>query len=283
MAESPLNPSSRARQPVLVIGMHRSGTSMVARLLEEFGVAMGGVGQPNWEDPQFKRANQALLARSGADWARPRAFLEALAIVDGDNAEAGDEMLAVAQRCVEAIDPRRQCGPWGWKDPRNTLTLPVWLRLFPAARVVHVVRNGFDVALSLQRRERRYWVRRRDERPTFLTLRGCFELWRLYLELGLGAESSSRRSLRVRYEDLARADDETVEKLAAFVGAERRPVELPVRRPRRRSAWDRRRIARLARSADDRILVELGYGLAAERPGSGDTTVHGASSYEADV
>ncbi len=30
---------------------------------------------------------------------------------------------------------------WGWKDPRNTFTLPMWLSIFPKARVLHVLRN----------------------------------------------------------------------------------------------------------------------------------------------
>jgi hypothetical protein len=44
---------------------------------------------------------------------------------------------------------------WGWKDPRNSITLPVWLKLFPDARVIHIVRNGVDVAESLYRRQQR--------------------------------------------------------------------------------------------------------------------------------
>lgn len=34
--------------------------------------------------------------------------------------------------------------PWGWKDPRNTFTLPFWLKLFPQAKVIHISRHGVD-------------------------------------------------------------------------------------------------------------------------------------------
>jgi hypothetical protein len=44
--------------------------------------------------------------------------------------------------------------PWGWKDPRNTFLLPLWLDIFPEAKIVHVFRNGIDVAQSLHNRER---------------------------------------------------------------------------------------------------------------------------------
>src|SRR5262249_51761949 len=43
--------------------------------------------------------------------------------------------------------------PWGWKDPRNTYTLPIWLDVFPHAKVVHVYRHGVDVAHSLRVRQ----------------------------------------------------------------------------------------------------------------------------------
>ena len=47
---------------------------------------------------------------------------------------------------------RAERGLWGWKDPRNSLTLPLWLRLYPEAKIVHVLRHGVDVARSLQKR-----------------------------------------------------------------------------------------------------------------------------------
>ena len=43
--------------------------------------------------------------------------------------------------------------PWGWKDPRNTFLLPLWRDIFPEAKVIHVIRNGVDVAASLLTRE----------------------------------------------------------------------------------------------------------------------------------
>jgi hypothetical protein len=43
--------------------------------------------------------------------------------------------------------------PWGWKDPRNTFTLPIWLDLFPNAKIIHIHRHGVDVAQSLKTRQ----------------------------------------------------------------------------------------------------------------------------------
>jgi hypothetical protein len=38
---------------------------------------------------------------------------------------------------------------WGWKDPRNSLTIPFWRRLIPSLKVVVCVRNPIEVAHSL--------------------------------------------------------------------------------------------------------------------------------------
>jgi hypothetical protein len=43
--------------------------------------------------------------------------------------------------------------PWGWKDPRNTFLLPIWLEIFPNAKIIHIYRNGLDIAKSLAVRE----------------------------------------------------------------------------------------------------------------------------------
>jgi hypothetical protein len=40
--------------------------------------------------------------------------------------------------------------PWGWKDPRSTFTLPLWLCLFPNAKIINIKRHGVDVAQSLR-------------------------------------------------------------------------------------------------------------------------------------
>ena len=46
------------------------------------------------------------------------------------------------------------CGfPWGWKDPRNTFTLKIWLKIFPQAKVLNIERHPLDTSLSLLNRQ----------------------------------------------------------------------------------------------------------------------------------
>ena len=37
----------------------------------------------------------------------------------------------------------------GWKDPRNTFTLDLWLKLFPNAKIINIMRHPLDVSQSL--------------------------------------------------------------------------------------------------------------------------------------
>jgi hypothetical protein len=141
---------------VCVLGMHRSGTSLVARILNLLGVEMGpeasllhpGPDNPLgfWEHVAFVAVNKEILSRYGGSWDEPPA-LEA-------GWEASAELSDLRATALELVDhefPRSEL--WGWKDPRNCLTLPFWQRLVPGMRYVICLRNPLDVARSLERRD----------------------------------------------------------------------------------------------------------------------------------
>ncbi len=114
--------------PVCIAGMHRSGTSMVARILNLLGVNIGPedvvkrAGPDNeagfWEDPQFVELNDELLAQAGGAWDDPPH-------IDWGAARF-DELRQRASCLIESFDP---ASPWGWKDPRNTDFLGTALRV----------------------------------------------------------------------------------------------------------------------------------------------------------
>ena len=47
---------------------------------------------------------------------------------------------------------REQIHVWGWKDPRNSLTLPFWQELLPNLKTLIIVRNPLEVAYSMRER-----------------------------------------------------------------------------------------------------------------------------------
>jgi len=145
-------------QPVIVLGMHRSGTSAVARALDRLGLFVGDDLQDDHESRLFIALNEHVFAQAGASWDQPRAVARLL-----DDAAACDRLAARLRGALNQQAAGRFLGrgrgwvdltarPWGWKDPRNTFTLPVWLTLWPRATVLHVTRNGIDVAGSLKTR-----------------------------------------------------------------------------------------------------------------------------------
>src|SRR4051794_34893899 len=147
---APTTPRSR---PVAIVGMHRSGTSMVARLLQQAGLNLGNEAnlmRPAEENPegfyehlQFVRLNNEVLNIAGAGWDCPPP-----AGFNWDDT-ALDSIRAQARHVAIPLEERL---PWGWKDPRTSLTLPFWRSAFGPLQVVAVVRNPLEVVTSLHRR-----------------------------------------------------------------------------------------------------------------------------------
>ena len=142
--------------PLCIAGMHRSGTSMVTRLLTLCGLQVGAEGdllrpQPSnpegfWENRRFIRVNDAVLRELGGTWDRPPQSI----LSDRENQAGLDRLKKDAVRLVRRF---RGCEPWGWKDPRNCLTLPFWRQLLPDLPVLLCVRHPLAVARSLHVRD----------------------------------------------------------------------------------------------------------------------------------
>ena len=136
--------------PVLVVtGMHRSGTSLVASLVQAAGVHVGdtlfSANESNprgyFEDVDFYEFHEGLLL------SRQKSYLYPGSI--GDDFEPTPEERDRAGRLIAARGRHRL---WGWKDPRTALFLEFWRALVPQARFLFVYRHPLDVLLSLLRR-----------------------------------------------------------------------------------------------------------------------------------
>ena len=252
--------------PVIVIGMHRSGTSLFANILLELGIHIGDDLSNHHESIAFKRLNDVLLRDQGAHWANPQPYLRKLSDPSFITSEADK-----ARRLLEAMADYGEVAhgqPWGWKDPRTTITLPVWLKIFPEARVIHMIRNGIDVGMSLQRREPRRLFSRRDAEPMIppLFTRG-YRLWAEYLQTGLDTESLCRHYLLMRYEDLIDKPTVQLNTLCTFLNINA-PADVRARithklvgRPTKRAAWETRYLQLLFKlgAVDPAPLARMGY------------------------
>lgn len=144
--------------PIVVVGAHRSGTSLTARMLIELGVFMGARLDFNAESSYLQRMGRTLLRELGGHWSQPLPAAQALA--------AAQDLPALTQPLRGYLDmpaatefwgPRAWRGKrpdrWGWKDPRSGILLPIWQQLEPDLVLVWVKRHPLDCARSLYRRE----------------------------------------------------------------------------------------------------------------------------------
>jgi len=145
---------------MIVVGMHRSGTSLLSGILERCGFFMGREQTQNRESVFFQDLNREILDLFGCSWRCPD-FLPPVAELSQPSAWLKDFMTARLDREMISghfgIHFLKALGTqpflWGWKDPRNSLLLPVWKTFFPYAKILHIRREGRAVALSLLARE----------------------------------------------------------------------------------------------------------------------------------
>jgi hypothetical protein len=127
---------------------------MVARLLNLCGLYLGETEellQPAtdnpagyWENTQFSLLNEKILARLGGAWDAPPP------LAAGWESQVG--LTPLRAEAEKLVDHFRAYPVWGWKDPRNSLTLPFWRSVIPNLKVVICLRHPLAVAWSLNAR-----------------------------------------------------------------------------------------------------------------------------------
>ena len=213
-------------RPIIVAGMHRSGTSAVARVLNLLGVDLGPSqdlmdAKPDnpdgfWENKEIVRLHDDMLAHLGGEWDEPPLTLGLLRI------EGAEDASARARAIVDRFVGDRP----GFKDPRASLLLEFWRGVWPTARVVVSVRHPEAVAASLKQRDGF------DEDK-------CAGLWMRYT---WDALSCSADPVVVHFEDLIHDPDTEVKRIAASLDLA--PLEVEVANAVASINTDRSRIPR---------------------------------------
>ena len=193
---------------VCVLGMHRSGTSLLTKILNLTGVDLGQqtllttepfADNPKgyWEHSALTGISDAIIKRYGGTWDQPPVLPQGW--------ETDIRLDDLRHRARRLIDEEFSQAPiWGWKDPRTCLTLPFWQQLLPGMRYIICLRNPVDVAASLRRRDSFS-----DEKS--------FRLWFTYVTAALNQTQDKPRLLIV-YEDLMNDCLSELGRLAAFLG-----------------------------------------------------------------
>ena len=138
---------------LIVLGMHRSGTSAITRTVNLLGVPLCAPGdlvrdrtgnlRGHWESGTLVRENEALLHSAGGAWWCPPPL-------ETDWVEvAGDRIHGAA----DAFGRVHTTPSWVWKDPRTCVTAPFWRAALPhRLTFLLAVRHPVAVAASLTAR-----------------------------------------------------------------------------------------------------------------------------------
>jgi hypothetical protein len=213
-----VNTQQQASAPVFVVGMNGSGTTMLldclgrhpelyafpkeTRLIPYLMARLPAYGdlqvdanfQKLWDDVRalavFRETNGNQLIPVPPGWREsPRGLANILDAIFGYFA---------------ARDGKQR---WCEKTPQHVQHLLALSQLFPAARFIHVIRDGRDCAVSFHRR----WLRR----PELTIFR-----WKKVIGIGRtqGQQLRTERYLEVRYEDLTTQPESSLRRVCSFLG-----------------------------------------------------------------
>lgn len=103
--------NDQTQKTYVILGAHRCGTSFLARALSAVGVLISG-SKARHEDLTFVKLNERILADSDIDWRHP---------------PSGPIKCGRFDEIKRLLDLKKRGKFWGWKDPRQALTIEHYL------------------------------------------------------------------------------------------------------------------------------------------------------------
>lgn len=207
----------KSNRLIVVLGMHRSGTSAITRGLRVLGVNLGDNFLPPkadnpkgfWEDMDLNALNMEMLSAIGSEWH----YLTPISVADVDALRTK----GFFDRGIDLL--RRKVGDtgiFGFKDPRVVKLLPFWKAVFSSCQLVVgyvlVIRHPLSVARSLYTRDGF------DAEKTYL-------LWLGHVIGSLTGTVGERRVL-VDYDLLMESPESELKRVAKHLELEVDPAEL---------------------------------------------------------
>lgn len=266
---------------VLVLGMHKSGTSLVSETLHRSGISMGQVNEGSdydkggtWECRRAQDLNRRLLNGLAVPIPDLRFWKQTNDGLDDAGYPRNDDAVSVfrsarasrqwadgpldAELASYVADRAGRDDRWGFKDPRTCLTLSRWTPHLPADfAAVIVYRDPAQVLDHLL-------YTRGHRGPVTGTTRAWAALrsWTIHnlTCMALAADLPADRCLALRYDELM-SDDDELDRLAAFLDTDlidaRRPGLYRKREATERSQDRVRQLGRLVRPSPETVMADL--------------------------
>lgn len=230
------------QSPVIILGMHRSGTTMITKMLENLGLFVGDKKEINHEALFFWKINNWIFDIHTATAEKPynlryknpaceQVILEALEhFVQANMRKEYLGKLTSRYLSIKNLDI-----PYGWKDPKNTYTIDFWAKLFPNPKVIHIYRNPIDVVSSYIERDlilknKFEWNWKKKLKRDFLISKNFHEnfrltnieegynLWEEYVLKALSLQKEYPNYLLLKYEDFLEQPKPYLQQLTTFAG-----------------------------------------------------------------
>lgn len=210
----------------VVLGMHKSGTTLVAETLHHSGIDMmdsvdesRGYDDGNkWERESTKACNHEMLGSAGA---------HSLHVSARRGLSVAADLAGRMRRLVDDLSARHD--DWGFKDPRTCLTYDAWAAVLPPHRLIVVYRLPEEGWAH-------YWSATRNPARRLDVLRGFLGAWCEHNAAILGIlQRATVPSVVLDYARLMQGDEE-FQRLERFVDrplADRRVAHMNRSRPRR--------------------------------------------------
>jgi len=145
---------------VVILGMHRCGTSLLANFLDAIGIDFGKNFLPHdefnaegyWENKDVLAAHEKILRVLKSEWKDPRISFE-------PDWLRKPEIQDLKHLLIETVrsETNKTKSIWGFKDPRTSVLLPIWREIFAELEIepiyILAVRSPGAVAASLGRRD----------------------------------------------------------------------------------------------------------------------------------
>jgi len=144
---------------IIILGMHRSGTSTISGILHLNKIIMGTyqnfwprplIQNPKgfYENYEFRKINDAILNNSGYDVESLKSEIPKIKL--------NDKIRRKMSKIIKEYCSKYSI--WGWKDPRTCLTIMEWFKMIEdlnlenQVKIVFVSRRAISVARSLKKR-----------------------------------------------------------------------------------------------------------------------------------
>ena len=211
-----------SQAPVFVLGSPRSGTTLLYHMLlsaGDFAVYRAETHVFDLLGPRFGDLRR-LKARAELidDWLTTEYFqrtgLDAAKLrqrVLTECRNAGDFLRIV----MESIATHQAVSRWAECTPEHLLYIDTIKRTIPDAKIIHIIRDGRDVALSL---EKQGWIRPLPiDRDRGLLIAGVYWEWQVNKGRAAGRRFAPDY-LEIKFEDLVSRPQEALDVVGTFIG-----------------------------------------------------------------